>query len=148
MRQICALLFLAIFWTSTAGAATTDVENVLDPTVHPYQQFGSASCTFAGDCSIVFPKLTAAQTLIQHASCSFALATGGSIGFASLGSQNANPRNEFPAFANASTSGVTNYGINADTYLFVATADQPRIDVFGVGAVVQNLICTVSGYYR
>ena len=148
MRYIGAWLFIMISWASTAGAATTDVENILDPTVRPYQEFAIANCTLAGDCAIVFPKLGGTLTLLQHASCSFALATGGSVGFASLGSQNANPRNEVSAFVNGTSNGVSTYGINADTYLFVKAADQPRFDVYGVGAVVQNLSCTVSGYYR
>jgi hypothetical protein len=126
-----AAVFLFV-WASAASAG-----------VKPYQEFASTSgCTVQGDCSIVFPAVTA-QTLILHASCAFTLANGASISFASLGTQNDNPRDELQFFVNANS--VTSYGINAETYLFVTTGDQPRIDVFSLGAPVGDLICTLSG---
>jgi len=125
-----AAVFLFV-WASAASAG-----------VKPYQEFASAGCTIQGDCSIVFPAVTA-QTLILHASCAFTLASGASISFASLGTQNDNPRDELQFFVNANN--VTSYGINAETYLFVPAGDQPRIDVFSLGAPVGDLICTLSG---
>ena len=124
----------AVFLFVWASAATAGVK--------PYQEFASAGCTVQGDCSIVFPAVTA-QTLILRASCDFTLQNGASISFASLGTQNDNPRDELQFFVNANN--VTSYGINAETYLFVTTGDQPRIDVFSLGAPVVGLICTVSG---
>ena len=124
----------AVFFFVWASAATAGVK--------PYQEFASAGCTVQGDCSIVFPAVTA-QTLILHASCAFTLANGASISFASLGTQNDNPRDELQFFVNANN--VTSYGINAETYLFVPAGDQPRIDVFSLGAPVGDLICTLSG---
>ena len=126
-----AAVFLFV-WASAASAG-----------VKPYQEFASASgCTFQGDCAIVFPAVTA-QTLILHASCAFTLANGASLSFASLGTQNDNPRDELQFFVNPNS--VTSYGINAETYLFVPAGDQPRIDVFSLGAPVGDLICTLSG---
>ena len=125
-----AAVFLFV-WASAASAG-----------VKPYQEFASAGCTVQGDCSIVFPAVTA-QTLILHASCAFTLANGASISFASLGTQNDNPRDELQFFVNANN--VTSYRINAETYLFVPAGDQPRIDVFSLGAPVGDLICTLSG---
>ena len=125
-----AAVFLFV-WASAASAG-----------VKPYQEFASAGCTFQGDCSIVFPAVTA-QTLILHASCQFTLQNGASIYSASLGTQNNNPSDELQFFVNANS--VTSYGINAETYLFVTTGDQPRIDVFSLGAPVGDLICTLSG---
>jgi hypothetical protein len=121
-------------------------ENIDEQTRNPYQQFSRANCTLAGDCQTVFPAITTTRTLILHVSCSFGLATGGTIAFASLGSENANPRNGVPVFVNGTSSGMTTYGINADTYLFVNQTDQPSVDVYSPTSVVQDLTCTVSGY--
>ena len=149
MRRFYWIAALALIWTSAAHAAATLVENVDEPTRHPYQQFATANCTLAGDCSIVFPAVTVDDTLVLHASCSFALASGSDlVAFASLGSQEANPRNGLPFFKNSTASGFTDYGINANTYLFYATGQHPQIDVFGRTAPVQNPICTISGYTR
>jgi hypothetical protein len=127
----------AVFLFVLASAASAAVK--------PYQEFASASgCTYQGDCAIVFPAVTA-QTLILRASCAFSLQNGASISFASLGTQNDNPRDELQFIVYASSNSATSYGINAETYLFVATGDQPRIDVFSLGAPVVDLICTVTG---
>ncbi|MGA8152067.1 MAG: hypothetical protein WB952_14030 [Terriglobales bacterium] len=148
MNRVFPVIVFAILWATTASASTsTQVRNIADPVHHPYQQFAIANCTIQGDCAIVFPAMSGTRTLILHASCNFALATGNSISYAMLGIQNANPRNSLQVFANGSSSGFTAYGINSDTYLFYEKGDQPRIDVFGLGGPVQNLTCTVSGYY-
>jgi hypothetical protein len=136
-------LFFAAATLACAAAANAD-----NPIQTPYQQFGSASCSEAGDCAVVFPAVTK-ETLILHASCSFTL--GGpdgktSVAYATLSSQNANPRNSFAPFVNSVSDGVATYGFNADTYLFYASGEQPRIDVFGNSGPVQYLYCTVSGY--
>jgi hypothetical protein len=149
MRRFYWIAALAFVWTSAAHAAATLVENVDEPTRHPYQEFATANCTLAGDCSIVFPAVTVEDTLVLHASCSFALASGNNlVAFASLGVQGGNPRNALPFFINSTANGFTDYGINANTYLFYATGQHPQIDVFGRTAPVQNPICTISGYTR
>jgi hypothetical protein len=145
MNRLSAMALAA---TSFALLQISPAGAVSDPVLHPYQQFATANCTIAGDCSIVFPAIaTTGDTLIQHASCSFALAAGTTYAFASLGIQSDNPRNALEVFANSTSNGFTDYGINADTYLLIPKGQQPRIDVFGNSAAVQNLICTISGYY-
>lgn len=147
MRHILVVLAPFLFWVAGASAATTDVENVLDPTLHPYQEFESTNCTVAGDCAIVFPAVASTRVLVRHASCSFALAQGTTFAYAILGVQDGNPRNDLYVFTNSSSNGYTSYGINADTYLFYDKGQQPRIDVFGNTAAIQGLLCTISGYY-
>jgi len=149
------LLFIviafAILWatatTATTPTAPTQVENVLDPTIHPYQQFGTVNCTFAGDCSIVFPAITFGRTLIRHVSCDFELSTAGYIGYAQVGSRKANPRDFLQPFVNWTNEGNSDFAINADTYLIVEKADVPIVEVFANNAPVQDLLCTVTGYY-
>jgi hypothetical protein len=150
MRHIFSVIALVIFGVSTAIAASSppvDVENVLDPTRHPYQQYGTANCPAAGNCSITLPAITAEIVLITHVSCDFTLATGGSFVVASLGSKNANPAFFFSASHTADGT-VTEYIINAGTYLFVSQTDLPIIDVVSIGTPVQGLVCTATGYYR
>ncbi|MGC2170689.1 MAG: hypothetical protein WA555_12910 [Candidatus Sulfotelmatobacter sp.] len=136
----------------TANATTpTSVQNVSDPTNHPYQEFASTSCTGLGLCAVQFPAITTDRTLILHASCSFELPTGtstaGSIGGAYLVHPNSNPYNALQAFVYTNSGGVTNFGINSETYLFFTKGQIPEIDVFGNNAPVVDLSCTLSGYY-
>jgi hypothetical protein len=138
-------LFLAVAALAVAAAANAD-----NPIQTPYQQFGTANCSFAGDCAIVFPAVNK-ETLILHASCTFALTSTDnktSIFGASLGNQNTNPRNNFAPSVIIASDGFANYAFNAETYLFYAVGDQPRIDVFGNSGPVQDLACTISGYYQ
>jgi hypothetical protein len=136
---------ILFFAAALACAAAANADN---PIQAPYQQFGTASCSDAGDCAVVFPAVTK-ETLILHASCSFTLSGPDgktSIGYAFLSSQDANPRNNFAPFVNSVSDGVASYAFNADTYLFYASGEQPRIDVFGNSGPVKYLYCTVSGY--
>jgi len=87
MRQLSPFIALACLWTFNAVAAV-EVQNVSDPTKHPYEQTASNfACSFAGDCSIAFPAITTERTLILRASCFFVLATGASVVKASLTDQ-------------------------------------------------------------
>jgi hypothetical protein len=148
MNRVFSVIVFAILWASTASATTpTQVRNVADPTHHPYEEFANVSCTSNGVCEIVFPALTTTSTVILHASCGFSLATGGFPLYASLGEKTSNPRNYLQTFAYGNDGNITNFGINADTYLFYTKGQQPTIIVFGDGATVQSLLCTVSGYY-
>lgn len=147
MRSIFPLMTLAI--VSVAGASTSEtiVKNDADPTNHPYMQFAVAGdCTDAGDCAIVFPAITTSRTLVLHTSCMFSLATPG-LGYVTLGEQSTNPKNFLQAIAYGTTGGYTQYGINADTYLFYTDGQMPRIDVYSTNAPVTGLVCTISGYY-
>lgn len=74
----------------------------------------------------MFPKAVE-ETLTLRASCAVALANTASIAFASLGTQNAKPRNALQVFAGGTLESTTNYAINAGTYLFVSKGAQPRI---------------------
>lgn len=145
-RLYPAIAIVAILAFTAATTSPTTVINAYDPTLHPYQQFSTANCTESGDCAILFPAITTG-TLIQHVSCSGALTTGTTIGYASLGIQGENPRNFLQPFAYSSSGGFLEFGINADAYVLYTKGQQPRIDVFGYSPV-QSLLCTVSGYYN
>ena len=140
MRKIFALTAMAF---ACAPAARADA-----PASHPYQVFAtSVTCQYQGDCAVFFPAIAnAGNTIIQHLSCEFAL-TGGSVVGAVLSGPTNNVRNIVPVFAFAAANGVTTYGINADTYLFFAKGVVPEVDVYSAGAPIQDLNCTVSGYY-
>ena len=149
MRIVPLAAVLTLAAVVSAHAAPPPVEDMSNPIHHPYQQFAdSGTCQYAGDCAIVFLATTAASTLIQHVSCEFYLASGGTVSKTTLSGPGGNDRNMFPAFAYAAQQGGTPYGLNADAYLFLAKGEQPRVDVFSNGAPVQYLDCTISGYTR
>lgn len=149
MRLVSFAAFLFFAAAVPAHAAPAPVEDMSNPIHHPYQQFAdSGTCQYAGDCAVLFPATTAASTLIQHVSCEFYLASGGTVVKTTLSGPTGNDRNIFPAFAYAPQQGSTSYGIDAGAYLFFAKGEQPRIDVFSNGAPVQYLDCTISGYTR
>lgn len=148
MRNLLSILAIAVLWTLTAHATTpTQVQNVDDPTVHPYQ-FAQANCSTAGACTIFFPAITTGRTLVQHVSCFFSLPTGSSINSAYLYSQVVNPRNFLQVFTYGSSGGFTSLGINAETYLFFGKGDQPIVVAESSIGAVTDLACTVSGYYN
>ncbi len=109
-----------------------------------YQQFLTTNCTFQGDCALVFPALTE-RVLMLRASCSFSLTVSASVISAVLVSQDFGARDFLQVFAYGPNEGSTIYGINSDAYLFYKKGQQPRIDIYSVGAPVSNLFCTLSG---
>ena len=71
--MITALVWITGSWA--ANGATTRVNNVNDPINHPYSQSGTNyGCTANNRCEIDFPAANS-ETLIQHVSCSYFLAT-------------------------------------------------------------------------
>jgi hypothetical protein len=137
----------------TAHALVATLVQVVNPpsqpvltgeVIQPYQQFADVDCSNLGACSLAFPTVTQ-ETLILHASCSFELPSSASVGFASLMTQNDNPRNFLPPFTGGIFGPNTFYEINAETYLYVAAGDSPQIEVFSSSAAVSSLLCTVSG---
>ena len=135
-------LFLMAAATLTWSAAT-QADN---PINNPYQQYATKICEEVGQCQIVFPAV-ARETVTLHASCFFGLEQGG-VGSSILGIQGAEGYNELPFFQTARSDCITNYGINAETYLFISAGQQPMIEVFSVSSVVLDLTCTISGYQR
>jgi len=149
MRNWLSVIVSAVLLASTASATSpTQVVNVNDPTLHPYQEYASTSCTEAGDCAILFPAITTGRTLVQHASCDITLPTSSSVTIAYLVIQLQNPRNVLPVFTISALGGTSLLGMNADTFLFFTKGQQPRIDVYTTGGGVALLECTVSGYYN
>jgi len=146
MRRTAPLAAVAFTVASAAHGAPALVENIDEPTRHPYQQTGANNCSLAGDCEVAFPAVTAGETLLLHASCSFSMASTGAITSAILSSSFGGPADALPVFTYGTFDGVTNYVINASTYLFSAKGDQPRLDVFAASMPVQGLVCTISGY--
>ena len=138
MRRVYFVVAALIVWASAALAAPPLV------TVNPYQKSASTNCSAAGNCEILFPNVTG-ETLILHASCFFQLPSSASVASASLFTRNGNLSNALEVFTSGTLASFTLYGINAETYLFVSNGDQPVIEVFGNGAPVTGLDCTVSG---
>jgi hypothetical protein len=136
------ILVSAAAFALCVGAAKADA-----PITHPYQVYSTQAAACApGDCSILFPATTQANVVISHVSCEFSIPSGGSVGKAKLSAQNFAPEQLLPAFSFSPTG--TEYGINAETYLFLAKGAQPRVDVFSNGGVpVSQYACTLSGYY-
>jgi hypothetical protein len=146
MRRVSFVIALAILSGSTVNAATTEAENASDPVLHPYQESATTRCSSEGDCALVFPEITTGTILVLHASCLISIGTGGSIAYAQLSVQLAKGNNQLPPYGLGEGNGVTNYAINAQTYLFYTKGERPRIDVFGLGSAVQVLSCTLSGH--
>ncbi len=135
-------LFLMAAATLTWSAAT-QADN---PINNPYQQYVLANCEEIGLCQMFFPAV-ARETVILHTSCFFELESGG-VGSLILGIQGANEYNELPVFETVRSGGISNFGTNAETYLFISAGQKPMIEVFSVSAVVLDLTCTISGYQR
>jgi hypothetical protein len=155
LAAACALLvtIFTLISPRTAHALVATLVQVVNPAsqpvltgqvVEPYQQFANVDCSAGGACTLAFPTVTK-EALILHASCSFEMPSSASVGFASLGTQNDNPRNFLPPFTGGIFGPNTLYEINAQTYLYVAAGDSPQIEVFSFGAPVSGLLCTVSG---
>jgi|ERR1700683_2286538 len=137
MNRLSSLIALAIVVLSTqAGrAAVTEVENQQEPTRHPYQAFATANCGLPGVCAVAFSPITTDRTLITHVSCAVEPVTG-------------IPFNNLQLFTFSSKEGVTNYGINTETYLFFETGDTPTVALGTSEAAAGRVVCTVSGYYE
>jgi hypothetical protein len=155
MNRLPSLIALAITVLSAqAGrAAVTEVESIQEPTRHPYQAYASSNCAFAGVCAVAFPTITTDRTLVTHASCGFSMSTtSGYVGYAVLNAGPVEPISGVPfnnlqLFSFSSKDGITNYGINTETYLFFETGETPTIAVGTSEAAAGRVVCTLSGYY-
>jgi hypothetical protein len=135
----------APFTVSAATSSITRVENIIDPLLVPYQQSVIGNCG-TEDCIVKFPATAHDNTLILHASCTFAAATNAAVVNATLsvgGNDDINSLavTKFPAFGS-----VIPYSINAQTYLFFTKGQKPQIEVIVTNVPLQQLHCTVSGY--
>src|ERR1700722_9667993 len=65
------------------STSTTRVENVFDPLLKPYQQSIIGDCG-TENCQVQLPATTHANTLIVHASCTFAAANNSAVVAAAL----------------------------------------------------------------
>jgi hypothetical protein len=156
MNRFPSLIALAILVLSTqAGrAAVTEVENQQEPTRHPYQAFATANCGLPGVCAVAFSPITTDRTLITHVSCGFSMST--TYGYVTYAFLNAGPVepvtgipfNNLQLFTFSSKEGVTNYGINTETYLFFESGDTPTVALGTSEAAAGRVVCTVSGYYE
>jgi hypothetical protein len=138
MRSLLVIAAAALTW-STATQADNPIDN-------PYQQSFTRICGEGGNCGFVFPAV-ARETLIMHTSCTFQLTKPG-VGISLLGIQGGSVYNELQFSEIITSDGITVYGTNAATYLFVSAGQQPYIQVFGANAPVTDLNCTISGYQR
>jgi hypothetical protein len=132
-----------------SGAAVADDGESKTLLKNSYQQFGEIDCAYAGYCGISFPATTATETHITSLSCIFVLPVGTTIGYAQVGTQNFNPRSFVQPFyyGPAFEPGLSIYGINASTDLFVSKGDIPIAVVNSNGGAVTAFQCTISGYH-
>jgi hypothetical protein len=134
--------YWAVLAAALACASAAHAENTF---TIPYQQYASKLCQNDNSCTIAFPPVKA-QTLILNATCYLFLESGGPVhnSFLSLGKSNTLVA--LPVFAWAANGIVTDYGINASTYLFVSQGVAPEIEVNSIIAQSTFAIeCIVSG---
>jgi hypothetical protein len=155
MSRPISLVFVAIaaLYAQAGRAAATEVENVTDPTWHPYQVYSSASCTTPGVCAVEFPAITTTRTLVTHVSCRFTMSTTyGYVVYAELNAGVVQPVagafNNLPLFTFSSKEGTSYFGINAETYFFYETGDTPAVVIEALDAAPGKVICTLDGYYK
>jgi hypothetical protein len=130
---------------SATSSSTTRVENILDPLEELYQQTATPACG-STSCIITFPATTHVNTLIIRVSCTFQTASGGVVQSASLGGGTGNSINTLTASPYAPySSGMIPWGINTETYLFIAKGAQPEV-LLGTNTSAANFTCTLSGY--
>jgi hypothetical protein len=143
---VTATVFGGLAISSAAIAEDGETKTLLN---NSYQQFGSIDCTYGGYCGISFPATTATETHITSLSCIFVLPVGTTIGYAQVGTQNFNPRSFVQPFyyGPAFEPGLSIYGINATTNLFVSKGDIPIAVVTSNGGPVTGMECTISGYH-
>jgi hypothetical protein len=148
-----AAVAIAVLSSQAGHAAVTEIENIQEPTRHPYQAYATASCTLPGVCAVEFPSITTGRTLVTRASCGFSMST--TDGYVSYAVLNAGPVepiagvpfNTLQLFQFSSKDGTTNFGINTETYLFFDTGETPAIALGTSGAAAGRVVCTLSGYY-
>lgn len=147
MRPALPAALFTLAATCAAGATTpaTPVEVMSDPLRNPYQEFASSLPNGIGDNAVLFPAVTA-RTVITHVSCAFFLPAGGGLTDVYLSGAANNANNFLPAFAYTAQSAGTQYGVNADAYLFFSVGEAPRIDIFTTEQAPQSFDCTVTGY--
>jgi hypothetical protein len=140
----------AILMSGVASASDViDVKNVADPGRHPYQQTAAFNC-LPQSCSLVFPAITTARTVILHASCAIQLVTYQIIASVSLSDSTLQIPSFLPItkYADDSVGGESFYVAVSDPYAFFETGEKPTISVDargGQSAVFVN--CTLTGYY-
>lgn len=145
-RFIPARLFLSA-GIAAAIIAPAPAEASFNPLSQAYQEFAepSQACTFAGDCSILFPAVPS-KTIVTHVSCELFLASGGTLVDALLKEQSSSPRFFLQPFT-FPASGGTSYAINAEVYQVYTKGQIPRIDAFSDSQPVQDFSCTISGFH-
>jgi hypothetical protein len=155
MNRLVSLIAFAIaaFCAQAGHAAATEVSDITDATWHPYQVYATANCPYGGTCEVEFPAITTTRTLVTHASCRFSMSTTyGYVVYAELNTGPVEPIsgafNNLPLFSFSSKEGVTNFGINAETYLFFENGSVPAIVIETSGANAGGAVCTLTGYYK
>jgi len=163
MRTVKALLAIlpmmfGIIPAQAASTTPTPITNTSDAVHNPYQETVlspqppalSVPCQ-SGNCSISFPAIIT-ETLVKNVSCHFGTNGGSKAILAELFdakgsySKGTGQAAELPIFTEASSSTVSQYGINTNVYLFFAPKEVPTIDVEISGTGGMSVIdCTISG---
>jgi hypothetical protein len=135
--------------TLTANAATTDVMNILDPTVNTYQQQSNAVCNNL-TCQVTFPAITAQRLLILHVSCAtYTLGSPSWItGYVTTGTTNSFNYIPMIQMGTELTTGLNLSISNADVYFFASTNEIPLVKIQAVAVPIISADCTLTGYFR
>lgn len=152
--------FLALFGVlaiSNAALADDESHKLIN---NSYQQSVTVTCTglepglYSGNCSLTFPAMTDAITVVTAVSCSAFVTPGSFAGFRLIkGTALGSPTLFLPAFvyAQGAPGGFLQVATNAAASLFFDKGDTAVIflDVSNAGNVQANtsLTCTISGYH-
>ena len=136
---------LAALTTAPATARSAQVQVSDDEAHAPYQEGGSATCTFAGVCTVTFSAVPAGhRRLVEHFSCSIYLPSPGALRYVALLSNSfAYPRDFFPTSRSAADSAQS--FVNSPTLLSFNEGEAPIAYAYADSGPIQELFCTVSG---
>jgi hypothetical protein len=125
---------------ATSRSASNPVEDT-------YQETATKNCS-GGVCTLTFPATTHSKTLISHVSCFFGIPSSATVFGVNLGSKTGSEANFVGIEKYDVFNGTSQYVVNAPTYLFFASGEQPTMTVVATGSQVSEFSCTVSGNYH
>lgn len=129
------------------SAPSSMAANAGNPVENTYQETATGGCS-TGVCSLTFPATTHAKTLVSHVSCFFQIPSSATVFSVQLGSNTGKETNFVGIEKYDNFSGFGGYVVNAPTYLFFASGEDPTVSVVASSAPVQTLICTISGNFH
>jgi hypothetical protein len=143
-------LFIAGGVSSAWAADPLPVQEVSEPTKHPYQSTTFSECDNLGACNVVFPAITTARTVVLNASCGFRLQDSAYLTTVLLTDNDARDITSYlPIQKIGDQNSVSVFIVSGPTYHFFEKGQQPDIllDVSGAYSGPGPVQCTVAGYY-